>query len=80
MEHRITCQVLSLETGEYREVIANVKADSAQVAVDKLFALAKDERAYRFLSENGVTEPSTADKLGIPNPYADNLTYWAKNN
>jgi len=73
---RITAQVLNGATGEVREVVANVKAESEQSAVDKLFALARqDDYYYRFLGESGVIEPSASEKQPIH--YSCN-TYWAR--
>ena len=50
MKQRITAQVLNGATGEVREVVANVAADTVQDAVDKLFSHArKDDYYYRIL-------------------------------
>jgi hypothetical protein len=72
---KITAQVLNGATGEVREVVANVKAQTEQDAVNALFARArKDDYYYRFLGHSGVIEPSTQEKQPIH--YSCN-TYWA---
>lgn len=68
-QHRITVQAFSLCDGEFKEVVAWVKADSEQAAVDKLFALAKDEIGYKFLGDGGIIEPSICSISPIVNPY-----------
>jgi len=72
---RIVAQVLNGSTGEIREVVANVPADSEQDAINKLFARArKDDYYYRFLGDSGVIEPSTDKKQPI---HYECNTYWA---
>jgi hypothetical protein len=72
---RVTAQVLNGATGEIREVIANVAANSEQEAVDKLFTRArKDDFYYRFLGQRGVVLPMVDG--AIPVVY-ENQTYWA---
>lgn len=66
---RITVQAAMLSDGTFKEVIAWVKADNEQAAVDKLFALAKDGIGYKFLGESGVLEPSIFTVPPIVNPY-----------
>jgi hypothetical protein len=52
---RIAVEVLNGATGEVREVIANVLADTEQDAVNLLFAGARrDDFYYRFLGMNSV--------------------------
>jgi len=56
---RITVQVLNGSTGEVREVVANVAADTEQDAVSKLFAQARsDDYYYRFLGMHGILAPT----------------------
>ena len=69
-KHRITVQVLSMIDGSVREVIANVPADSEQSAVDKLFAIAKDEMAYKYLGMDGILVPSDCPIPPITTKYA----------
>jgi hypothetical protein len=69
-KQRITVQVLSMIDGSFREVVANVPAKNAQQAVDKLFALAKDEKAYRFMDEHGVITPTDCPIPAITTKYA----------
>lgn len=72
---RVTAQVLNGSTGEVREVVANVAANTEQEAVDKLFTRArKDDFYYRFLGRRGVVLPMVAG--AIPVAY-ENQTYWA---
>jgi len=70
---RITVQVLNGSTGEVREVVANVTADTEQDAVNTLFSKARrDDYYYRFLGMRSVLEPvgGTAVKYQAQ-------TYWA---
>ena len=67
---RMTVQVLNMIDGEVREVVAHVPAVNEQEAVDKLFALAKDEKAYRFLGYDGVISPSSAPIPPFTTKYA----------
>ena len=67
---RITVQVISLVDGEVREVVANVPAASEQIAVNMLFALAKDEKAYRFMGDHGVITPSDPPIPAFTTKYA----------
>lgn len=75
MKYRITAQVLNGATGEVREVVANVGADSEQSAVEKLFALARrDDYYYRFLGNDGVLSPVTnAKRVDY-----QSQSYWAR--
>lgn len=73
---RITVQVLSLVDGSVREVVAWIKADSEQAAVDELFALAKDERAYRYLCSDGILTPTDPPLPAITTQYAAG-EWWA---
>ena len=75
MKQRITAQVLNGATGEVREVVANVAADTVQDAVDKLFSHArKDDYYYRFLSTDGVISPTVDGAVSLVH---ENQTYWA---
>ena len=67
---RMTVQVLNMIDGEAREVVAHVPAANEQDAVDKLFALARDEMAYRFLGRDGVISPSSAHIPPFTTKYA----------
>lgn len=72
---RITAQVLNGATGEVREVIANVTADSEQDAVNKLFAHArKDDYYYRFLGHDGVIAPIVDGAAALT---YQSQAYWA---
>jgi hypothetical protein len=77
VKQRITAQVLSLVDGSVREVVANVQADNEQQAVDKLFALAKDEKAYRFIGAHGVITPTNCPLPAIVTKYAAG-EWWAR--
>lgn len=70
---RITVQVLSLIDGSLREVTANVTATDEQDAVNKLFAIAKDEMAYSYLGHAGVIAPF--GQHPFVTKYADGLWY-----
>lgn len=70
MKHQIRVQVLSLIDGELTEITANVESEHEQAAVDKLFALAKDERAYRFLGRSGVIIPSSPRRISVKSEHA----------
>jgi hypothetical protein len=75
---RITCQVLSGITGEFREVVARVQATSEQDAVDKLFAIGRDENLYRFMGESGVIVPGDRPvPAPITTKYAEG-EWWAR--
>lgn len=70
---RITVQVLNGATGEVRELVANVRAESEQDAVDVLFAKARrDDYYYRFMGMRSVVNPSQGTALEY-----QNQTYWA---
>lgn len=58
-KQRITVQCLNMCDGSVREVVANVTANNEQDAVNKLFAIAKDEIAYRYLGMDGVIAPTS---------------------
>lgn len=73
---KITAQVLNGATGEVREVVANVVADSEQDAVNKLFSHARrDDYYYRFLGMGSVIDP-VAD--GAVSLQYQNQKYWAR--
>lgn len=74
MEQRITVQCLSLIDGSVREVTANVTADSEQDAVNKLFAIAKDEMAYKYLGHDGIIGPEGQTPYTFPK-YAEGNWY-----
>lgn len=65
-KQRITVQVLNMIDGEIREVVAMVKADSEQDAVDCLFKLAKDEKAYKYLGHDGILKPTNGQVYTFP--------------
>lgn len=70
---RITVQVLNGSTGEVREVVANVTADTEQDAVNALFARARrDDYYYQFLGMDGLLTPNG----GTPITYQAQ-EYWA---
>jgi hypothetical protein len=72
-KQRITVQVLNGDTGEFREVVATVTAQSEQHATEMLFAKARrDDFYYRFLGMHGVLDPAN----GKPVTH-NNQTYWA---
>jgi hypothetical protein len=72
---RITVQVLNGATGECREVVANVEADTEQSAVDKLFARARrDDYYYRFLGMRSVISPTVQGAVSLVH---ETQTYWA---
>lgn len=74
MATRITVQVLNGTTGEVREVVANVQADSEQDAVAKLFARARqDDYYYRFLGMRGVLVPVGGESVKY-----QGQEYWAR--
>jgi len=73
-KQRITVQVLSLIDGSLREVIANVTAIDEQDAVNKLFAIAKDEMAYKYLGHRGIIAPSGQKPFTFPK-YAEGNWY-----
>lgn len=74
---RITVQVLSMVDGSVREVVANVPAANEQEAVDKLYAIAKDEKAYRYLGMDGVLTPSNPLIPPFKTKYAEG-TWFAR--
>jgi hypothetical protein len=75
MKHRITAQVLNGATGEVREVVANVSADSEQDAVNKLFSHARrDDYYYRFLGMRGILTPVAQGAKAVT---YNTMTYWA---
>lgn len=65
---RITVQAFNTCDGSYREVTANIKANSEQDAIDKLWAISKDEIAYKFLGQYGYLTPSKLDQPAITLP------------
>jgi hypothetical protein len=70
---RITVQVLNGGTGEVREVVAKVAAETEQDAVNALFSRARrDDYYYRFLGMDGLLTPDG----GTPVTY-QTQTYWA---
>lgn len=71
---RITVQVLSLIDGSFREVTANVTAATEQDAVNALYAIAKDEMAYKYLGHDGVIAPEGAAPYTFPK-YAEGNWY-----
>jgi hypothetical protein len=74
-KQRITVQVLNGATGECREVVANVEADTEQSAVDKLFARARrDDYYYRFLGMRSVISPTVQGAVSLVH---ETQTYWA---
>lgn len=74
-KQRITAQVLNGATGEVREVVANVAADSEQDAVNKLFAVArKDDFYYRFMGMDSVISPTLNG--AIKTSY-QGIEYWS---
>lgn len=74
MKYRITAQVLNGATGEVREVVANVAADSEHAAVDALFGRARqDDYYYRFFGMRSVIVPTA----GKPVEY-QSQTYFAR--
>jgi len=73
---RITVQVLNGATGEVREVIANVNADTEQDAVNMLFAKARrDDYYYRYLGMDSVIAPTALLPVRVDH---EGLTYWAR--
>lgn len=74
MKIRIATQVLNGATGEVREIVANVEADTEQQAVDKLFFhVRKDDYYYRFLGMHGVINPSASNAVSMSH---QNQIYW----
>ena len=77
---RITVKALSQIDGSFREVVANVMAENEQAAVDRLFAIAKDEVYFQFLGSDGVINPSNPN---VP-PFVPDAKYgcpgewWSK--
>lgn len=74
MKQRITVQCLSLIHGELREVTTTVTADSEQEAVNKLFAIAKDEMAYKYLGHDSIIAPTGQEAYTFPK-YAEGNWY-----
>lgn len=74
MTQHITVQVLSLIDGSLREVTANVKAATEQDAVNALFAIAKDEMAYKYLGHDGIIVPVGQEPYTFPK-YAEGNWY-----
>lgn len=75
MKHKITAQVLNGATGEIREVIANVDAETEQHAVNKLFAHARrDDYYYRFLGHDGVIAPKINGAVSL---HYQTQMFWA---
>jgi hypothetical protein len=75
MKQRITVQCLSMIDGSVREVVANVTAETEQDAVNKLYAIGKDEIAYRYLGGNGILSPSQPLIPAFSTKYADGEWY-----
>jgi hypothetical protein len=74
-KQRITAQVLNGATGEMREVIAHVEAETEQDAVNKLFARARrDDYYYRFLGMRSVISPTVQGAVSLVH---ETQTYWA---
>lgn len=69
---KITVQAVSLIDGEFREVVVSVAADTEQAAVDRLYSVAKDEWAYKFLGASGYLNPShpKLPPIEIPEKYS----------
>ena len=73
---RITVQVLNGATGEVREVIVNVEANSEQDAVNILFARARrDDMYYRFLGHSSVINPTLDGAISLE--YQSQI-YWER--
>lgn len=75
MKLRITVQCLSLIDGSVREVTANVSAENEQDAVNKLYAIGKDEIAYRYLGMDGIISPSSPKVPPFSTKYAEGEWY-----
>jgi hypothetical protein len=72
---RITVQCLSLTDGSVREVVAHVPAETEQEAVNKLYAIGKDEIAYRYLGMDGVISPENPVIPAMVTKYAEGEWY-----
>ena len=67
MKARITVIALNQIDGSLHEVVANVLASTEQEAVDKLFDIAKEEIAYKYLGANGFITPTGQSFVTFPN-------------
>ncbi len=65
-KYRITIQALNGATGEIRELVANIKAQSEQEAANTLFSRArKDDYYFRFLGHRSVITPNNGTPVSF---------------